>query len=85
MPALTTNRLLICIGLVVALTGCVTERVIERPVPATVPSLCVTECPYPVKTPATNGELAESWRDRGEALECYAARMACVRELVRVP
>jgi hypothetical protein len=70
---------------VALLAGCVTERVIEKPVPATVPSLCVTECPAPEGVPATNGELAVQWRERGEAIECFKARQACVRELVRVP
>lgn len=70
---------------VALLAGCVTERVIEKPVPATVPSLCVTECPTPEGVPATNGELAVQWRERGEAIECFKARQACVRELVRVP
>jgi len=59
--------------------------VIEKPVPATVPSLCITECPAPESVPATNGELAVQWRERGEAIDCYKARQACVRELVRVP
>jgi len=63
----------------------VTERVVEKPVPATVPSLCVTECPAPDGVPATNGALAVQWRERGEAIECYKARQACVRELVRIP
>lgn len=70
---------------VALLAGCVTERVIEKPVPAAVPSLCVTECPAPEGVPATNGELAVQWRERGEAIDCYKARQACVRELVKVP
>ena len=63
------------------LTGCTVERVIERPVPAKIPSLCLTDCPYPERTPATNGELAEDWRARGDALTCYQSRLECVREL----
>jgi hypothetical protein len=62
--------------------GCTTERVIERPVPVKVPSLCLTACPYPERVPQTNGELAEDWRARGEALVCYSSRLECVRELV---
>ena len=63
------------------LSGCVTERVVERPVPAKIPDLCLTPCPYSTDKPLTNGDLAFQWRERGEALECYESRMACVREL----
>lgn len=80
MPA----RLILAIASL-SLGGCTTERIIEKPVPATVPSLCVTECPAPEGTPTTNGELAVQWRERGEAIACYQARQACVRELVRAP
>ena len=69
----------------VALTGCTTERIIERPIPIKPPTLCITDCPYPVKTPATNGELLESWQAQREALSCYAARMQCVREMATPP
>ena len=65
------------------LTGCVTERIIERPVPIQPPSLCLTDCPYSTETPVTNGDLALQWRERGEALQCYAARMQCVREMAQ--
>lgn len=70
---------------VALLGGCVTERVIEKPVPATVPSMCVAECPAPEGQPTTNGELAVQWRERGETIACYRARQACVRELVTLP
>ena len=71
------------VAICLSLAGCVTERIIERPVPALVPSLCVTECPYSTEKPATNGALLESWHERGEALECFKVRMQCVRELTR--
>lgn len=62
------------------LTGCTTERIIERPIPVKPPTLCTTDCPYSTVPPATNGDLLLQWRERGEALACYAARMQCVRE-----
>jgi len=68
---------------VVLLAGCVTEKVIERPVPIKPPSLCLTACPYSTEVPKTNGDLAVQWRERGEALECYAARQECVREMAQ--
>lgn len=71
------------VAICISLAGCVTERIIERPVPAVVPSLCVTECPYSTEKPATNGALLEQWHERGEAMACMASRMACVRELTR--
>ena len=66
-----------------ALTGCglFKERVIEKPVPIKIPTLCLTPCLYATDPPATNGDLALQWRERGEALECFKARMDCVREL----
>jgi hypothetical protein len=70
---------------IILLTGCVTERIIDRPVPAVVPSLCVTECPYSTEKPATNGALLEQWHERGEALECFKVRMQCVLELTTNP
>ena len=66
---------------VALLAGCVTERIIERPVPISPPSLCVTDCPYPTTTPATNGALLEAYQAQREALACYASRMQCVREV----
>ena len=77
---MNVNRLLTCVGLVV-LSGCTVERVIERPVPAKIPSLCLTDCPYSTEKPATNGDLALQWRERGDALTCYKSRLECVREL----
>ena len=74
-------RRLVAAACALSLVGCTTERVIERPVPVKIPTLCLTACPYPDRIPATNGELAEDWRARGDALGCYAARMDCVREL----
>jgi hypothetical protein len=73
-------RIACCLS-ALALSGCVTERIIERPVPIQPPSLCLTDCPYSTETPVTNGDLALQWRERGEALQCYAVRMQCVREL----
>lgn len=78
MPALRLATVTICISL----AGCVTHEIREVPVPIKPPTLCVTDCPWPAEIPTTNGQLAESWRARGEALECYAARMQCVRELI---
>jgi hypothetical protein len=63
------------------LSGCVTHEVREVPVPIKPPTLCVTDCPAPEGIPQTNGELALQWRERGEALACYAARMQCIREV----
>lgn len=76
-------RIACCLSLVVLLSGCVTERIIERPVPIQPPSLCVTDCPVPERTPATNGELLEDYQALREAVACYAIRMACVRELAQ--
>ncbi len=64
-----------------ALSGCVTERIIERPVPIQPPSLCLQACIYDVDTPQTNGELLERFQAQREALACYEARMQCIREL----
>lgn len=61
--------------------GCTTERVIERPVPMRAPALCTTDCDYPARTPATNGELLEDYQARGAALACYAARLQCIRDM----
>ena len=80
MSALGVNRLLICAGLVAA-SGCVTHEVREVPVPIKPPTLCITPCEWSREVPATNGALAESWRERGEALECMEARQQCIREL----
>lgn len=66
---------------VVLLAGCVTERVVERPVPVKLPSICTSDCPVPETVPVTNGDLLVSWRERGEALACYRIRLACVREM----
>ena len=79
MPPLRLTTVAICISL----AGCVTERIIERPVPIRPPSLCLTDCPAPEGVPATNGDLAVAWRERGEAIECYRVRMQCVRELTQ--
>ena len=65
----------------VALTGCTTERIIERPVPIQPPSLCLQSCRYSVDTPKTNGELLERYQERGEALACYESRLQCLREM----
>lgn len=65
-----------------ALSGCVTERIIERPVPIQPPSLCITACPHPERVPATNGELLEDYQARGAALACMESRQACIREMV---
>ena len=75
-------------GLVVAacalpLVGCVTREVREVPVPIRPPTLCVTDCPAPEGIPQTTGELALQWRERGEVIECYRARMQCVREVAQ--
>lgn len=70
-----------CFLSALALTGCVTERIIERPVPIQPPSLCVTDCPVPEGKPTTNGELLEQYQALREAVACYAIRMACVREV----
>lgn len=70
---------------VLLLTGCVREIVREVPVPATVPTLCVTACPWSQETPATNGALAEAWKERGDALVCMESRQACVREVTKTP
>jgi len=78
-------RGLVAAACALSLVGCTTERIIERPVPVKIPSLCLTDCPYPDRIPATNGELAEDWRARGDALECYASRIACVREMTQPP
>jgi len=79
------RRLVAAVCCLSALTGCALtkERVIERPVPVKIPSLCLTACPYPDRIPATNGELAEDWRARGDALGCYESRLQCVREMTQ--
>ena len=66
----------------VALTGCTTERIIERPVPIQPPSLCLQSCPYSTENPQTNGQLLEAFQARGEALACMESRLACIREMV---
>ena len=68
-----------------ALTGCglFKERVIEKPTPIRIPTLCLTPCLYATGAPLTNGDLALQWRERGEALECYESRLQCVRELAQ--
>jgi hypothetical protein len=71
------------VAICISLTGCATERIIERPVPVKIPSLCLTACPYPDRIPATNGELAEDWRARGDALACYESRLQCVKEMTQ--
>ena len=73
------NQLLLAATL--ALSGCTTERIIERPVPIQPPSLCLQSCPVPEGQPATNGELLERYQVQREALACYEARLACVREV----
>lgn len=65
------------------LTGCVTERIIERPVPIQPPALCLTDCPVPDTVPETNGALLEQYQALREAVACYAARMQCVKEMGR--
>ena len=68
-----------------ALTGCglFEERIIEKPTPIKIPTLCLKPCLYATGAPLTNGGLALQWRERGEALECYESRMQCVRELAQ--
>jgi hypothetical protein len=66
-------------------SGCVTREIREVPVPIKPPSLCVTACPWSREVPATNGALAEAWRERGEALECMEARQQCIRDMVANP
>jgi hypothetical protein len=68
-----------------ALSGCVTERIIERPVPIQPPSLCLTDCPVPDGAPETNGALLESWQAHREAVACFRSRQQCVREMVSAP
>jgi hypothetical protein len=66
----------------IALAGCVPRETIrEVIVPARIPSLCTAACPAPEGKPTTNGELAEAWAARGETIECYKARQACVIEM----
>lgn len=74
-------RRLVIAACALPLVGCVTHEIREVPVAIKPPTLCVTACPWPREVPATNGALAESWRARGEALECFEARQQCVREL----
>ena len=78
MPTLTRIA-----GLVLAftLTGCVSERIIERPVPIQPPSLCLQSCPYSTDNPQTNGQLLEAFQAQREALACYESRLQCVREM----
>ena len=66
---------------IILLASCVTERIIERPVPIQPPSLCLTDCPVPDTVPTTNGALLEAYQGLREAVACYAARMQCVREM----
>ena len=67
---------------VALLMGCAPREIVrEVIVPARIPSLCTSACPEPEGTPTTNGELAEAWAARGEALACYRGRQACVREM----
>lgn len=81
---MTRLALTLCAALCVS--GCGTRETIrEVLVPVRVPELCVSACPEPTTTPATNGELAEAWAARGEALACYKARQACVREMMGAP
>ena len=75
------RRLVVAACALPALTGCVTHEIREVPVPIKPPTLCVTACPWSRDIPTTNGALAESWRERGEALECMEARQQCIREL----
>ena len=66
----------------VFLVGCVPKEIIrEVVVPARIPSLCTAACPAPEGKPTTNGELAEAWAARGETIDCYKARQACVLEM----
>lgn len=70
----------------VAAAGCVPRETIrEVIVPARIPALCTSECPEPKGTPTTNGELAEAWAARGEAIACYKARQQCVLEMTQTP
>lgn len=78
MPALKLATVAFCI----CLTGCTTERIIERPVPIQPPSLCLQSCPVPEGQPATNGELLERYQAQREALACMESRLACIREMV---
>jgi len=83
---LAVAAMLLMIYLASFLTGCTRETVREVPVPARIPSLCTSECPLTeAAKPATNGELAEAWAARGEAIACYKARQACVREMAAPP
>lgn len=66
----------------VFLVGCAPKEIIrEVVVPARIPSLCTAACPAPEGKPTTNGELAEAWAARGETIDCYKARQACVLEM----
>lgn len=65
----------------IPLTGCVSERIIERPVPIQPPSLCLQSCIYDNSQPTTNGELLERFQAQREALACYEARLQCIREM----
>lgn len=68
------------------LAGCMPREIVrEVAVPAVIPSLCTTACPAPEGKPTTNGELAEAWAARGDTIECYKARQACVIEMTRRP
>ena len=80
---LSTMRHLCTVTICISLTGCVTERIIERPVPLQPPTLCVTDCPVPEGAPTTNGQLLEAYQALREAVACYATRMQCVREVAR--
>jgi len=83
---LMTPRPVLVLAVVGVLGGCVSrETVREVLVPAPIPSLCTSACPAPEGVPKTNGELAEAWAARGEAIQCYIARQACVREMVAKP
>lgn len=73
------------VAICLSLTGCVTERIIERPVPIQPPSLCLTDCPVPDTVPTTNGALLESWQAHREAVACFRARQQCIREMVTAP
>jgi hypothetical protein len=73
------------VAICLSLTGCVTERIIERPVPIQPPSLCLTDCPVPEGVPETNGALLESWQAHREAVACFRARQQCIREMVTAP
>ncbi len=64
------------------LAGCFPKEIIrEVVVPARIPSLCTAACPASEGKPVTNGELAEAWAARGETIDCYKARQACVLEM----